>query len=163
ALLVKGVDGIADKIEDWNIVSQRSDTLRQGYYEAQFSDKMDLSRKLTAHIMKTVARVQKEGKTIQFDDIVNITSQYTKNNIPFGWRLPEGETPPSYVTHLVHCGALQRTLNSKTMTCPIPSFQNYIIQQGESDIMNESVLDETNGYTSPEPHLFEATDPYKIS
>ncbi|MCY4303676.1 MAG: hypothetical protein OXC62_02650 [Aestuariivita sp.] len=48
------------------------------------------------------------------------------------------------------------------MTCPILSFQKYIIQQGENDIMNESILDETDGYTPPDPCPFEDTDPYKI-
>ncbi len=144
ALLVKGVDGSADKIGDWNVIYQRSDTLRQRYYEAQFSDKMEASRKLTAHIMKTVAQAQKDGKTIQFDNVVDIAGKYTKSDRSSGWKVPEGETPYSYVTHLVHCGALQRTLNPRTMTCPIPSFQTYIIQQGESDIMNKLALDKTD-------------------
>ncbi|MCY4288113.1 MAG: 50S ribosome-binding GTPase [Aestuariivita sp.] len=143
ALLVKEVDGQADKIEDWNIVYQRSDTLRQGYYEKQFSDTMKLSRQLTAHIMKTVAHVQKEGKTIQFDDMLNIADKYTKRDIPFGWRLPEGETPQSYVTHLMHCGALEENPDTGALTCPIPSFQNYILRRGGLDpAALEHTLDE---------------------
>ncbi|MCY4006272.1 MAG: ATP-binding protein [Rhodobacteraceae bacterium] len=170
ALLTPGVDGHADRIPDWREIQARSDQLRSLYYETQFSDTMKLSRQLTAHIVKTVAGGQKEWKTIQYDDILNVADKYTKNDIPFGWRLPEGETPQSYVTHLIHCGALEENPETGALACPIPSFQSYILRRGggEPTLKTDSPAVKTEGddpYTPPEPKPpgYEDDDPFNLS
>ncbi len=137
ALLVPGVDGDADRITDWTTVHHRSDQLRHGYYQTQFSDVMVSSRKLVGRVMLDMANAQRDGDGLTFDQVVDVVEIYNGYEPGSAWRVPEKESKQSYVTHLIHCGALQRRSmdpSDHVLTCPIPSFQSYIIAQGGFEV-----------------------------
>ena len=132
-LLQKGVEGQADRIPDWRAVRARSDQLRQGYYNTQYSNVMVESRKLVARVMLEVAQSEQEGAFFEYDEIAGLVEKFAKKDGEPGWRLPKPHDSFSYVTHLIHCGALQQDPDRFAMTCPIPSFQSYILQRGGID------------------------------
>ncbi len=133
AVLEQGVDGGLDRIKDWTIIQTRSDVLRQGYYGSQFSDEMAFSRKLVARIMVEIGKAQIEGQILQEDDIQDKVRMFSGNG-PHGiCELPDGFSPQGFVTHLIHCGALQEDPINHGLSCPIPSFQSYIIRRGGLD------------------------------
>ena len=132
AVLEPGIAGDLDRITDWDRVQARSDDLRQGYYATQFSDEMDISRKLVARVMCDVGRAQAVGQGLRIDDIHATIRSLSEYGPPNNLKLPEGFSPESFTTHLIHCGALQVNSN-RSLACPIPSFQSYIIRQGELD------------------------------
>ncbi|MCY3984259.1 MAG: hypothetical protein OXD29_03180 [Roseovarius sp.] len=133
ALLVKGVDGHADKIADWNAVQLRSDTLRHGYYGAQYSEVMKYSSKLTAQVLYEAARADRTGVGLPISQVVDVVETYNGAEPGSAWRVPSEESSHSYVTHLIHCGALEENPETGGLTCPIPSFQNYILCRGGLD------------------------------
>ncbi len=133
AVLEPGVEGDLDRITDWDALQARSDELRHGYYATQFSTEMDSSRLLVGRVMFEVGKAQQLGQSLPRDKIVTLVETYAESEDEAGWRIPEGHSAQTYVTHLVHCGALQMDSSSRSMSCPIPSFQSYIIRQGDLD------------------------------
>ncbi len=133
AALEPGINGDLDRITDWDRVQVRSDTLRHGYYATQFSTDMAISRKLVGRVMFAVGKAQVEGKGLQIDEIRRTIKTLNDHNAAGDYDLPEGFSPQSFVTHLIHCGALQMDSNSQSLSCPIPSFQRYIITRGGLD------------------------------
>ncbi len=133
AALAPDVEGDLDRITDWHKVQARSDGLRHGYYATQFSTDMDSSRLLVGRVMFAVGKAQRLGQSLPRDKVVTLVETYAGSEDAAGWRIPKGYDSESYVTHLVHCGALQMDSHSRSMTCPIPSFQSYIIRQGDLD------------------------------
>ena len=133
ALLVKEVDGQADKIEDWNAVQHRSDRLRHSYYGEQYSNVMKYSSKLTAQVLYEAARADRTGVGLPISQVVDVVETYNGAEPGSAWRVPSEESSHSYVTHLIHCGALEENPETGGLTCPIPSFQNYILCRGGLD------------------------------
>ncbi|MCY4288780.1 MAG: hypothetical protein OXC63_09330, partial [Aestuariivita sp.] len=133
ALLITGVDGYADKIADWNVVRHRSDQLRHGYYGAQYSEVMKYSSKLTAQVLYEAARAERTGVGLPISQVVDVVETYNGAEPGSAWRVPREESSHSYVTHLIHCGALEENPETGALICPIPSFQNYILRRGGLD------------------------------
>ncbi len=133
AVLEPGIDGDLDKVMEWSKIQARSEALRQGYYNYQYSDKMTFSRKLVARIMLEVGKAQIEGQILQEDDIRSRIRSFSEQDLDGQFELPEGFSPQDFVTHLIHCGALQEDPDNHGMRCPIPSFQSYIIRRGGLD------------------------------
>ncbi|MCY4289864.1 MAG: 50S ribosome-binding GTPase [Aestuariivita sp.] len=133
ALLVKEVDGQADKIEDWNAVQHRSDRLRHSYYGEQYSDVMKYSSKLTAQVLYEAARAERTGIGLPINQVVDVVETYNAAQPGSAWRVPSEESSYTYVTHLMHCGALEENLETGALSCPIPSFQSYILRRGGLD------------------------------
>ncbi len=48
---------------------------------------------------------------------------------PTRMQIPKDMTPLAFADHLIHRGALQETPDD-TITCPIPSFRNWLIEEG---------------------------------
>ncbi|MCY4300180.1 MAG: hypothetical protein OXC68_00390 [Aestuariivita sp.] len=140
ALLVEGVDGLADRITDWALVYERSHQLRQGYYKTQFSAAMVSSRKLVGRVMLEVAKAGHDGAFFKHDQIVGLVEKFAEEGDEPGWRIPKPHDSFSYVTHLVHCGVLQQDTDTFSMTCPIPSFQRYIVEMGGFEVPLELEL-----------------------
>ena len=133
ALLFPGIDGHADRITDWSAVQRRSDTLRYGYYAAQYSRAMVASRTLVGRVMRDVARADRTGNRLTLGQVVDAVDTYNGAQPGSEWTLPDDMTARSYVIHLIHCGALEETPQTGTLSCPIPSFQNYILRRGGID------------------------------
>ena len=133
ALLFPGIDGHADRITDWSAVQRRSDTLRYGYYAAQYSRAMVASRTLVGQVMRDVARADRTGNRLTLGQVVDAVDTYNGAQPGSEWTLPDDMTARSYVIHLIHCGALDETPQTGTLSCPIPSFQSYILRRGGID------------------------------
>ncbi len=133
AVLEPDINGDLDRITDWDRVQARSDTLRHGYYATQFSQDMAAARKLVGRVMFAVGTAQAEGKGLRIDEIHQTIKTLSDHNATGDYDLPEGVSPQSFVTHLIHCGALQDDPDTGHLTCPIPSFQRYIITRGGLD------------------------------
>ncbi|MCY4287617.1 MAG: AAA family ATPase [Aestuariivita sp.] len=133
ALLIEGVDGIADRIPNWEMVQARSRHLRRNYYATQYSDAMAASRKLVGSVMLELAREAQDGRFLKLDEIVALVENFSMGENEPAYRIPKPYDSHGYVNHLIHCGALQRRSMSPddhTLTCPIPSFQSYIVEMG---------------------------------
>ena len=133
ALLIKGVDGHADQIKDWTAVQRRSDTLRHSYYSEQYSEVMKYSSQLTAQVLYETACVERTGVGLPISQVVDVVETYNGAKPGSAWRVPSDESSHSYVTHLIHCGALEENPETGALACPIPSFQNYILRRGGLD------------------------------
>jgi len=129
ALLGEGVDGEVDRIADWDATHDRSNQLRQGYYDTQFSTIMTASRKLVGRVMLEVARTRMKGSGFTFGGIKDVVETYNGHNAVSEWRMPKDHDEESSVTHLVHCGALQETSDGSNMICPFPA-SRIIIKKG---------------------------------
>jgi len=133
ALLVKEVDGQADKIEDWNAVQRRSDKFRHGYYGAQYSEVMDYSPQLTAQVLQKVGTAKRTGETLNTSQLRQKIKSYCDTDLSGNFECPPEHTANTFITHLMHCGALEKNPETGALTCPIPSFQNYILRRGGLD------------------------------
>lgn len=133
AVLESGIDGDLDRVTDWTKVQARSDILRQGYYNSQFSNEMTFARKLVARVMFEVGKAQAEDQALQEDDVRNRIRILSEQDMDGDYALPDGFSPQGFVTHLIHCGALQEDPDNHGMSCPIPSFQGYIMRRGGLD------------------------------
>ncbi|MCY4305288.1 MAG: hypothetical protein OXC62_11030 [Aestuariivita sp.] len=154
AVLMDGVDGFADRIPNWNAIQSKADTLRRGYYDSQYSDVIDESSKLAGRVMLEIAKREQMGLFFKKDEIVGLVEKFSEENNEPGWRIPKTKDSVSYVTELIHCGALQsQSMDTydRIVTCPIPSFQSYIIKQGGFDLPVDS--------DTPSPYSIE--DPYR--
>ncbi|MCY4288786.1 MAG: ATP-binding protein [Aestuariivita sp.] len=133
SLLTEGVDGDADRIPDWEAVQSRADGLREGYYQTQYSEAMRYSPKLTGRILYDVGFAERKGTPLDSAVLRKKLTSYCKKDKGGDFEIPPGHTPAEFVTHLVHCGALQETVDGMGLTCPIPSFQSYILRRGGID------------------------------
>ncbi|MCY4261061.1 MAG: hypothetical protein OXC91_12475, partial [Rhodobacteraceae bacterium] len=111
----------------------RSDELRQGYYATQFSGEMEFSRLLAGRVMFEFGKAGIEGQPITIGQVADLVDEYAESGASSEWRIPKGHNSESYVTHLIHCGALQVDSDNYSVTRPIPSFQRYIIERGGLD------------------------------
>ncbi len=130
SLLIEGVDGDADRIPDWEVVQSRADWLREGYYQTQYSEAMRYSPKLTARVLYDVGLAESKGTPLDSATLREKLISYGSEDEGAYLEIPPSHTPAEFVTHLVHCGALQETLDGMGLTCPIPSFQSYILRRG---------------------------------
>ena len=161
ALLSPGIDGQADRITDWSAVQRRSDTLRHGYYAAQYSDVMDYSPSLTAQVLKDVGIAHRMGQPLNTNQLRQIITHAGDTDSSGTFECPPDHTANSFITHLIHCGALEKNPETGGLSCPIPSFQSYILRRGGIDPAaleptvdgNTSSLqtNEDDSYTLPEP------------
>ena len=133
AALEPGINGNLDRITDWDRVQARSDALRHGYYATQFSQDMAVSRKLVGRVMFELGKSRMEGQHTTIGQVIDWVDAYADSGASREWRIPKGHDAESYVTHLIHCGALQDDPDTGQLTCPIPSFQRYIITRGGLD------------------------------
>ncbi|MCY4242816.1 MAG: ATP-binding protein [Rhodobacter sp.] len=133
AALEPDVNGDLDRITDWDRVQARSDELRHGYYATQFSQDMAVSRKLVGRVMFELGKARMAGQHKTIGQVIDLVDAYADSGASREWRLPKGLDSESYVTHLIHCGALQDNPDTDSLTCPIPSFQRYIITRGGLD------------------------------
>ncbi|MCY4151746.1 MAG: hypothetical protein OXE94_05860 [Aestuariivita sp.] len=133
ALLADGIDGKADRISDWPAIYAQSETLRQGYYRTQYSDVMKRAERLTTKVMWRVAQAEALGEGISLAEIIAEVDAACDSNKGGKFRMPLGYNEETFVTHLIHRGVLQDVTDSNAMTCPIPSFQTYILKRGGQD------------------------------
>ena len=133
ALLADGIDGKADRISDWPAIYAQSETLRQGYYRTQYSDVMKRAEPLTTKVMWRVAQAEALGEGISLAEIIAEVDAACDSNKGGKFRMPLGYNEETFVTHLIHRGVLQDVTDSNAMTCPIPSFQTYILKRGGQD------------------------------
>ncbi len=133
ALFADSVEGKADRISAWAEIYAQSESRRQGYYRTQYSDVMKRTGPLTTRVMWSIAKTEALGDGITLAEIiaeVDTACDPTKGGI---YRLPRGYNEETFVTHLIHCGALQDVNDSTAMDYPIPSFQTYILNRGGMD------------------------------
>ena len=157
ALLQKDVDGQADRIPDWDAVQTHADTLRRGYYASQYSNSMIASRRLAGRVMLEVVNADIKGEGLTFGEVVDAVETYKESEQGSEWRVPQGKNDTTYVTELIHCGALQHRSTDPldhALTCPIPSFQSYIIQRGGFEVPIE--LDILSPYEIKDPDPFKS-------
>ncbi len=136
-LLELDVDGRLDQIDDWTRIYDRSNRLRYAYYDTQFSEEMTASCKLVGRVMLAVDKANSDGAGKTFGEIKDLVTMYQGHQPGSEWMMPGGYDENLFVTHLIHCGVLQRrSMNpdDHVMTCPIPSFQSYIIKRGGFDV-----------------------------
>ena len=133
ALLFPGIDGHADRITDWSAVQRRSDTLRYGYYAAQYSDLMDYSPSLTAQVLKDVGTAHRTGQLLNTNQLRQTIIRAGDTDPSGTFECPPDHTANSFITHLIHCGALEKNPETGGLSCPIPSFQSYILRRGGID------------------------------
>ncbi len=133
ALLVEGVKGNADRIVDWVPVQARSNQLRQGYYNTQYSDVMKYSPKLTGQVLHDVGSAAGTAESLDASQIRQRIRSYCENDQTGDYECPPGQTHATFITHLIHCGALEEDPDTGTLICPIPSFQSYILRRGGKD------------------------------
>ena len=136
---------------------------------------MKYSPQLTAQVLYETARAENTRVGLPIIQVVDVVKTYNGDEPGSAWRVPSEESSHSYVTHLIHCGALEENSETGVLTCLIPSFQNYILRRGGLDLamleqtLNEETLsfekEDDNSYTPPEPKppSYEDDVPYKIS
>ncbi|MCY4153411.1 MAG: hypothetical protein OXE94_14415 [Aestuariivita sp.] len=128
ALLAEGVDGRVDRLLDWDAVHRRAGALRQGYYQHQYSPVMASATSLTTHVISTIAGTPCHT----LEDLVKTIESACEPDKESRCRLPKGYDAEAFVTHLIHSGALQHTPDGRGFSCPIPSFENYMLARGGS-------------------------------
>ena len=133
ALLVPGVDGHADQITGWTAVQRRSDTLRHSYYSEQYSEVMKYSPQLTAQVLQEAGTAERTGKTLNTSQLRQKIKRICDTDSSGDFECPPEYTAGTFITHLMHCGALEENPETGALTCPIPSFQNYILRRGGLD------------------------------
>ncbi len=106
----------------WERIQAEIKTGRDGYYDGQFSDEMEISRNMTAQVM-TELDYCSDRATIQ-----NLMDKLHDSD-PREYRLPAGMDADSFFIHLVHQGALHRESRNQ-FVCPIPSFRTYLLEHG---------------------------------
>ena len=133
ALLITRVNGHADRITDWSAVQRRSDQLRQSYYDEQYSDVMDYSPSLTAQLLKDVGTAHRTGQPLNISQLRQKIKSTCDTDPSGTFECHPDHTAHSFITHLIHCGALEKNPETGTLSCPIPSFQSYILRRGGID------------------------------
>ncbi|MYB35694.1 MAG: AAA family ATPase [Gammaproteobacteria bacterium] len=111
---------------DWNLLDDEFKKSRIAYYRAQQSPEMELADSLTAVVMTQF----REG--MKLSDIVKLVKRNQQDEIGFSLPKPySDEVDPvlSYISHLVHQGAIQKSTDDAYYT-PIPSFRSFLIEQG---------------------------------
>ncbi len=106
----------------WERIQAEIKTGRNGYYDGQFSDEMEISRNMTAQVMTELDYCS---------DRANIQNLMDKlhDSDPRKYRLPAGMDADAFFIHLVHQGALHRESRNQ-FVCPIPSFRTYLLELG---------------------------------
>ncbi|MCY4304190.1 MAG: hypothetical protein OXC62_05335, partial [Aestuariivita sp.] len=134
ALLQEDVNGQADRIPDWGAVQSHADTLRCGYYKTQYSKHMNYDPRLTAKVLFDVAMAEQTQDCLSSAQLRKNIKSYCEQHETSDFECPPDMTYADFITHLIHCGALRETDDGTTLTCPIPSFQSYIIERGGLEI-----------------------------
>ncbi len=106
----------------WERIQAEIKTGRDGYYDGQFSDEMEISRNMTAQVMTELDYCSDRAA------IQNLMDKLHDSD-PREYRLPAGMDADSFFIHLVHQGALHRESRNQ-FVCPIPSFRTYLLEQG---------------------------------
>ncbi len=128
------VNGKLDLIQDWVCVFDKSNELRRGYYNWQYSDAMSDSNRLLAEIMLNIRKFEKKSQVVKRTTIIDWIEELRNQRSEAAWQLPNGFDAHDYITHLIHRGALQENYNPRSIACPIPSFQRFMIAEGGGDI-----------------------------
>ncbi len=106
----------------WERIQAEIKAGRDGYYDGQFSDEMEISRNMTAQVMTELDYCSDRAA------IQNLMDKLHDSD-PREYRLPAGMDADSFFIHLVHQGALHRESRNQ-FVCPIPSFRTYLLEQG---------------------------------
>ncbi len=106
----------------WERIQAEIKTGRDGYYDGQFSDEMEISRNMTAQVMTELDYCSDRAA------IQNLMDKLHDSD-PREYRLPAGMDADSFFIHLVHQGALHRESRNQ-FVCPIPSFRTYLLEHG---------------------------------
>ncbi|MCY4288166.1 MAG: ATP-binding protein [Aestuariivita sp.] len=128
-LILPEVGGCLNRLSNWQTVEDLRDQYRIRYYKDRTSNEMKESRKLLGGILSYVSEAERKNDKLFIADIYDILEEITRTNQGAAWRLPESHTARSYVSHLIHQGALQEDSQSETLVCPIPNFQSHLIAQ----------------------------------
>ena len=111
---------------DAGSVLDRGAELRRTSYRRRVSPEMEGARCLTGAVMHEIAAGAERAAVLGSIDRHSVR---TEGSEPRLWRLPDGMTAPAFLGHLVHRGALQQG-EDRLFRCPIPSFRDYLIEQG---------------------------------
>ena len=120
-LVRSDVDGQLSRVF-WQGVMNGSMDLRRKYYYDQQSPEMQASAYLVAALMRDL---QPERGPIGVDRLI-----HRHRRKDSGWRLPDGMSSWDFQSHLIHRGVLHPGDDS-SLSCPIPSFRDFLIAQGE--------------------------------
>ncbi len=115
-------DGDLEKI-DWNRAEARAAHSRLRYYRGQRTAAMEAGECLVGAVMSDLV----EGMSRM--EIIDLIATKASSRFGWGWALPSGYDPENFLQLLTHQGALQRRTDS-SYYCPIPSFRNFLIQEG---------------------------------
>lgn len=115
---------------NWDRVSREAVEGRRRHYEDQRSPEMEDSEDLVAKVMQAVPGANPATPGARLNDILRIIEASVAEDP--GRRLPRGQDPQAFLTHLVHQGALQRKTGG-LYHCPIPSFRRHLVEAGGLD------------------------------
>ncbi len=111
---------------DWNQVRAAAAAGRRRYYQRQQSAEMRRAAALVAAVMRDLQETHRKP------DIIDSLREHIRQagaDAPTRMQIPKDMTPLAFADHLIHRGALQETPDY-TITCPIPSFRNWLIEEG---------------------------------
>ena len=121
AALSKGIDGVLDRITDWNELERESQQSRNDYYLRQQYGPMVDSAYLVSAVIQQLDKELTPGEVKQV-----IEENEGKSKL---WRIPAKMDSDQFYDHLVHRGALE-VLGNGFVHCPIPSFRKFLISKG---------------------------------
>jgi len=94
---------------------------------------MDHSPQLTAHVLQDVGTAERTGKPLNASQLRQKIKRTCDTDQTGDFECPPEHTATTFITHLMHCGALEKNPETGALTCPIPSFQSYILRRGGLD------------------------------
>ncbi len=115
---------------NWDRVSREAAEGRRRHYEDQRSPEMEDSEDLVAKVMQAIPGANAATPGARLNDILRIIEASLAEDP--GHRLPRGQDPQAFLTHLVQQGALQRKARG-LYHCPIPSFRRHLVEAGGLD------------------------------
>ncbi len=108
---------------DWDRIQARTMGMRLRYYGFRQSSAMRRSNVLIAHVLKCLKDGMNESR------VLGLIEESEEDEA--GRRLPKGMDAEGFMDHLVHQGALEKSVDdAPSLRCPIPSFRTYLIRAG---------------------------------
>ncbi len=114
--------GDLDQVE-WERIGNEIKKGRDGYYDNQYSDDMQVSINLTAKVMAELDSCHSRAK-------IEYLMKKLHDTDPLRYCLPADMDEESFFIHLMHQGALHKESVDR-FVCPIPSFRAYLLDRGE--------------------------------
>lgn len=102
---------------------------REESYMGRISRQMNSARRLVAGLL---AGLPGDGGWAQDDtewEIGRLAREHG-GRAP-GWALPDGMTPQSFFSHLVHKGVFHQDPETRSYSCPIPSLRTRLVEYGQ--------------------------------